>query len=36
MLEWNPKLVTLVVALVALAAWLGFSLSPGSWSWGAF
>jgi hypothetical protein len=36
MLEWKPKLVLLVVSLVALAASLGFSLSPGSWSWGAF
>ena len=36
MLEWKPKLVLLMVALVALAIALGFSLNPASWSWGAF
>jgi hypothetical protein len=36
MLEWNPKLVLLIVALVAFAATLGFALSPGGWNWGAF
>ena len=36
MLEWKPKLVLLVIAVLAFAASMGFSLSPGSWSWGLF
>jgi hypothetical protein len=35
MLEWKPKLILLVVGLLVVAASMGFSLSPGSFSWGA-
>jgi hypothetical protein len=36
MLEWKPRLVVLVVGLVAFAASLGFSLGPGNFNWGAW
>ena len=36
MLEWKPKLVLLMVALVTIAAMVGFSLGPGGYSWGLF
>jgi hypothetical protein len=36
MLEWKPKLVLLIVALVALASSMGFALNLGGWNWGAF
>jgi len=36
MLEWNPRLVALVVGVIAAAAALGFDFSPSNFGWGAW
>lgn len=36
MLEWNPRLIALVAAVVSLAATLGFVFSPENFGWGAW
>jgi hypothetical protein len=36
MLEWNPRLVALVVGVVAFAASLGYNFWPGNFGWGAW
>jgi hypothetical protein len=36
MLEWNPRLVALVVGVVAFAASLGYDFWPSNFGWGAW
>jgi hypothetical protein len=36
MLEWNPRLAALVIAVVAVAASLGWSFWPTNFGWGAW
>ena len=36
MLEWNPRLIALVVGLASLAASLGWLFSPGNFGWEAW
>ena len=34
MLEWKPRLVALVIGLVAITMSMGFSLGPANFNWG--
>ena len=36
MLEWNPRLIALVVGLSSLAASLGWIFPPTNFGWGAW
>jgi hypothetical protein len=36
MLEWKPRLIALVVGLLALAASLGLTFPPVNFGWGAW